>query len=129
MFTIRYLLDKYGWEKCEEVFGWDPYFLKEGRALDTENQSVSEEELDKLEGRYVEPVVKEECGCKVVPGYTLLGQGLQPEKIVYCSLHDTAPELLEALEHAETRLNQVSTDYKNTNFKLIRETLAKARGN
>jgi len=51
MFTIRFLLDQYGWDKCIEVFGWDPYFLKEGRALDTDTQHVTEEQLLQLEGR------------------------------------------------------------------------------
>lgn len=51
MFTIRYLLDRYGWDKCIEVFGWDPYFLKEGRATESDTQHVTEQELDQLEGR------------------------------------------------------------------------------
>lgn len=51
MFTIRFLLDRYGWDKCIEVFGWDPYFLAEGKALDTDMEEVSEEQLVQLEDR------------------------------------------------------------------------------
>lgn len=51
MFTIRFLLDRYGWDKCIEVFGWDPYFLAEGKATDDETQSVSEEQLVQLEDK------------------------------------------------------------------------------
>jgi hypothetical protein len=50
MFTIRYLLDRYGWDKCIEVFGWDQWFLAEGRAVDTDTQRVTEEQLDQLGG-------------------------------------------------------------------------------
>lgn len=51
MFTINYLLDRYGWDKCIEVFGWDEWFLAEGKALGTDTQNVTEEQLDQLEGR------------------------------------------------------------------------------
>lgn len=48
--TIRYLLDTYGWDKCIKVFGWDEWFLAEGKALDTDEQYVSEDELKQLAG-------------------------------------------------------------------------------
>jgi len=57
MFTIRFLIDRYGWDKCIEVFGWNEWMLTEGRASDTDTQTVTEEDLIKLEGG------KQQCQC------------------------------------------------------------------
>lgn len=75
-----------------------------------------------------------ECTCRIV--YNRHGWGCQcdegcptgPDGIEFCPLHKAAQNLLKALKHAETRLNQVSTDYVNTDFKLIHTSISEAEG-
>lgn len=47
--------------------------------------------------------MSEPCGaCRIIPGYTKLGEGLIPPEIKFCPLHAAAQELLDRF--SETHL-------------------------
>lgn len=46
-----YFASKYGWDEVCDVLGWDVYWAKEGKGSSDEIVSLSQEQIDKLEGK------------------------------------------------------------------------------
>lgn len=48
---FKYFADKYGWDGVCDVLGWDVYWAKDGKGDSDEVVSLTQTQIDKLEGR------------------------------------------------------------------------------